>query len=133
MGYYQLRCDACGEEDGFVLPYEEAKSGIEHDGCGGTMRKIITVTRVVGPTDTNPASVGGKTFTSMSQIAKWENSEEARGLTVLSPNDRIVKDKSIEIREKADRKAKERGFKSERHRQAEVRKEKQMLREKTNG
>ena len=130
MPLYQLRCDSCGEEDGFVLSYESAKAGIEHDGCGGRMVKIITTTRVVGPTDTNPASFGGKTFTSMSQISRWENSDDSRGLTVLSPNDRAVKEKRIEIRDKAERKAIAKGFKSERHRQDEVRKEQKLLRER---
>lgn len=130
MALYSFVCD-CGEEEDRLCSYEETKNQV--CSCGRPLQKRITGARLVGPTDTKPSSVGGRTFTRQSDIARWENSEAAKGLSVLSASDRQVKDKIYDIKQKAELRAQSRGYTSERARQADVKKEARAKGEKIGG
>lgn len=127
---FSFRC-ACGqEEDRFCSRDEISSQSCE---CGKPMTKLITGGKLTGPTDTKPADVGGKTFTKASDIARWENSEESRGLRVVSKTDREVVDTIYRKKHEKEVRAQSRGYKSEKARQQEVIKEARMTGQKIGG
>ncbi len=89
--------------------------------CGQPMRKMMGTVRLVGPTDTKPVKINGKTLTSQGQISQWENANP--GKSVLTRSDSVVRDIVHEGRQFVEERAHSYGYKSEKHRQAEVKKE----------
>lgn len=95
--------------------------GSQRCACGGVMVKVMGAVRLIGPTDTRPVKINGKTLTSQGQISRWENDNP--GKAVLTRSDSVVRDVVHEGRQFVEQRAQSYGYRSEKHRQAEVKKE----------
>jgi putative FmdB family regulatory protein len=126
---YAFRCPSCGGQDELFCSYQEIP-GQKCSACGAGTEKIISGVRLAGPTETKPVKVGGNTFTTADQFARWENSPAAAGLEVVSSKDAVVRRKVDKHRAGIEAKARRAGYKDERHRIREVRKEQRMLQER---
>lgn len=119
MPLYQCYCETCDQIEDRICSWEEARRQVHT--CGEPMQKLLGTVRLIGPTPTKPAEYGGKLMEKQSDVVRWEN--ENPGLKTYSKTDRVIKDKLIDLRHQRDLQAKGLGFRDERHRQAEVKKE----------
>ena len=109
----------CGASDERWVSSSEIGSQV--CGCGGPMVKVLGRARLVGPTDTRPMKINGKTLTSQGQVSSWENANP--GKAVLTRSDSVVRDVVHEGRQFVEQRAQSYGYRSEKHRQAEVKRE----------
>jgi hypothetical protein len=115
---YSYFCE-CGKEEDRFCPVEERHS--QTCECGLPLKKRVTGLKLVGPTDTKPTALGGKALVTSSQVSAWENANP--GCHVLPKSDRRVKDTIRDGRHEVELKAQAKGYRSERHRQEEVKRE----------
>lgn len=135
MPIYDFRCDRCEcEEDDVYATVSSMRAGLpcDFEDCDGTLRRRFTTGHggFVGPTDTNPLKIGGRSFTSSSELRAWEKANpDLRPMDKDGPEFRKHKDKA---RERAEVAAKKKGFRDWDHKVAhdKERKRKGQLRKR---
>lgn len=119
MPLYSFEC-TCGASDDRFCSYEETKSQPCAE-CAQIMDKVLTGLKLVGPTSTKPAKIGGKTFETTSAVERYM-ATDGKGTKILSKNDREIVDKKYKLKHMREQRAQAAGFRSEKDRQADVRK-----------
>ena len=119
MPLYQFYCETCDEFEDRVCPWESKR--MQAHRCGEILIPLLSPVTLIGPTPTKPDLRGGKRFETASALSRWERDNP--GLVTVSKKDRVIKDKINDGRQLQDLKAKELGFRDEKERQREVKKE----------
>ena len=124
MPLYDYRCNHCSR----VYVDEVIPLARQHlttcRACGGDVTFRLNAPVIVGPTDTNPLVVesAGVSFTSKSEIRRYQ--EANPGFQVMSADSPDFKRHHQRVREKAESKAKSRGFRDFHHQKTSARDEK---------
>lgn len=123
MALFSFECDQCGDEFDSFASWSDAKAGVRCK-CGGTGHKLISRVKLIGPTSTKPEIVDGKPLETASAVRAWERDNP--GIVTVSKHDSRVRKQIDRIKQDRETKAIAAGFKSERHRIREAKREAKM-------
>lgn len=124
MPLYDYRCNECSQ----VYVDEVIPLAEQHltrcRACGGGVAFRLNAPVIVGPTDTNPLVVesAGVSFTSKAQVKAYQDANP--GFQVMSADSPDFKRHHQRVREKAEKRARERGFRDFNHQKTHARDDK---------
>lgn len=124
MPLYDYRCKECSAHFvDEVIPLSRVDF-TRCRACGGGVEFRLNAPVIVGPTDTKPLTVesAGVAFTSKAQIKRYQQANP--GFQVMSADSPEWKRHHQRVREKAESKAKARGFRDFNHQKTHARDEK---------
>lgn len=104
MPLYDMACDACLViyEDMLVRVSERHSQKCE---CGEGLRPVPPAVSLIGPTDTQPYSMGGETFTSKAAMDAWQKKTGKHRISTSSPRYLRIKEGAYKAAENNYKKA----------------------------
>lgn len=104
MPLYDMVCDKCEEfHEDVLVPVTARHSQLCV--CGDTLRPIPPSVALVGPTDTQPYTMGGETFTSKAALESWQKQTGKHEISTSSVSYQRMKNKAYTSAEKQVKKA----------------------------
>lgn len=120
MPVYDIACDSaqeCGHFEDVVISLRDLDTA-GCPACGGPIRRLPRPVRTVGPMPSNPLTIKqiGRSFESAGELRQYQ--KENPDVQILSPDSKKWRDKVSGVREKANQRAKNQGYRDLEDKQA---------------
>lgn len=112
MPIYQWTCESCGAEDDVLAPIARMDDTIYCAGCGAAMRRVPAVGVPAGVLPSKPLVIkhAGVTLETNAEQRGYEAKLAEEGMRMISANSPEWEAEHRKVREFADKRARQRGF-----------------------